>query len=177
MPMIAPFGSPAVSEDRRPPAHPDAAPVTLADAEREHILTALREAHWVLGSPNGAAHRLGMKRSTLAGLLDFIAGKNGAKSIHTRRRINATICRPSTTPQRCAGSPGTPFRASAPWTTNRPRSRPRASVRQSESGRGGGSGQRASSSRRVSGTGLACKSTCSVAKSGGSGGGLPDNSR
>jgi formate hydrogenlyase transcriptional activator len=47
------------------PAQLDAAPVTLADAEREHILTALRESHWVLGGPNGAAHRLGMKRSTL----------------------------------------------------------------------------------------------------------------
>jgi formate hydrogenlyase transcriptional activator len=42
-----------------------AAPVTLVDAEREHILSALREAKWVLGGPNGAAVRLGMKRSTL----------------------------------------------------------------------------------------------------------------
>jgi formate hydrogenlyase transcriptional activator len=42
-----------------------AAPVTLVDAEREHILSALREADWVLGGPNGAAVRLGMKRSTL----------------------------------------------------------------------------------------------------------------
>ncbi len=39
--------------------------VTLADAEREHILGALREAGWVLGGPKGAAARLGMKRSTL----------------------------------------------------------------------------------------------------------------
>jgi formate hydrogenlyase transcriptional activator len=39
--------------------------VTLADAEREHILRALRAAHWVLRGPNGAAARLGMKRSTL----------------------------------------------------------------------------------------------------------------
>ena len=41
------------------------APVTLADAEREHILGALRETDWVLGGPKGAAARLGMKRSTL----------------------------------------------------------------------------------------------------------------
>jgi formate hydrogenlyase transcriptional activator len=41
------------------------APVTLEEAEREHILSALREANWVLGGPNGAAVRLGMKRSTL----------------------------------------------------------------------------------------------------------------
>jgi formate hydrogenlyase transcriptional activator len=39
--------------------------ITLAEAEREHILTALREAHWVLAGPNGAAARLGMKRTTL----------------------------------------------------------------------------------------------------------------
>jgi formate hydrogenlyase transcriptional activator len=39
--------------------------VTLDDAEREHILDALRETHWVLGGPNGAAVRLAMKRTTL----------------------------------------------------------------------------------------------------------------
>jgi formate hydrogenlyase transcriptional activator len=44
---------------------PIAAPVTLADAEREHILGALRETDWVVGGPKGAAARLGMKRSTL----------------------------------------------------------------------------------------------------------------
>jgi formate hydrogenlyase transcriptional activator len=42
-----------------------AAPVTLAEAEREHILGALRESGWVVGGPKGAAARLGMKRSTL----------------------------------------------------------------------------------------------------------------
>jgi formate hydrogenlyase transcriptional activator len=42
-----------------------AAAVTLTDAEREHILRALRDAHWVLGGPKGAATRLGMNRSTL----------------------------------------------------------------------------------------------------------------
>jgi formate hydrogenlyase transcriptional activator len=39
--------------------------VTLADAEREHILGALRETGGVVGGPKGAAARLGMKRSTL----------------------------------------------------------------------------------------------------------------
>jgi formate hydrogenlyase transcriptional activator len=42
-----------------------AAPVTLSDAERDHILRVVREANWVLGGPKGAAARLGMKRSTL----------------------------------------------------------------------------------------------------------------
>jgi formate hydrogenlyase transcriptional activator len=44
---------------------PTAATVTLADAEREHILGALRETGWVMGGPKGAAARLGMKRSML----------------------------------------------------------------------------------------------------------------
>ena len=46
-------------------AAPSAAAVTLADAEREHILNALRESGWVVAGPKGAAARLGMKRSTL----------------------------------------------------------------------------------------------------------------
>lgn len=39
---------------------------TLEEVEREHVLRALREANWVTGGPNGAAARLGMKRTTLA---------------------------------------------------------------------------------------------------------------
>jgi formate hydrogenlyase transcriptional activator len=42
-----------------------AAPGTLADAERAHILGVLRQSGWVLGGPDGAAARLGMKRTTL----------------------------------------------------------------------------------------------------------------
>jgi formate hydrogenlyase transcriptional activator len=38
---------------------------TLQDADREHILRALRESDWVIGGPDGAAARLGMKRTTL----------------------------------------------------------------------------------------------------------------
>jgi transcriptional regulator with GAF, ATPase, and Fis domain len=51
--------------DLQPAAKQAAAPappaVSLADAEREHILGALRETGWVLGGPEGAAARLGMK--------------------------------------------------------------------------------------------------------------------
>jgi formate hydrogenlyase transcriptional activator len=39
--------------------------VSLADAERDHIVRTLRETDWVLSGPNGAAARLGMKRTTL----------------------------------------------------------------------------------------------------------------
>jgi formate hydrogenlyase transcriptional activator len=44
---------------------PTAVVVMLADAEREHIVAALRETGWVVGGPKGAAARLGMKRSLL----------------------------------------------------------------------------------------------------------------
>jgi formate hydrogenlyase transcriptional activator len=40
-------------------------PVTLAEAERDHILNALRESNWVVGGASGAAARLGVKRTTL----------------------------------------------------------------------------------------------------------------
>jgi formate hydrogenlyase transcriptional activator len=40
-------------------------PKTLEDAEREHILKALREAKWTIGGAAGAAAKLGMKRTTL----------------------------------------------------------------------------------------------------------------
>ncbi len=53
-----------------PENHPagDASPtsvVTLEAAERQHILRALQETHWVIAGVNGAAARLGMKRTTL----------------------------------------------------------------------------------------------------------------
>jgi formate hydrogenlyase transcriptional activator len=44
---------------------PAGEPVTLAEAEREHILGVLRETGWVVGGPKGAAARLEMKGSTL----------------------------------------------------------------------------------------------------------------
>jgi transcriptional regulator with GAF, ATPase, and Fis domain len=38
---------------------------TLQQAETEHIIMAIKEAGWVIGGPNGAARRLGLKRTTL----------------------------------------------------------------------------------------------------------------
>src|SRR6202020_1201953 len=40
-------------------------PQTLEEAERNHILTTLKETSWVLSGPSGAAARLGLNRSTL----------------------------------------------------------------------------------------------------------------
>jgi len=39
--------------------------ITLEDAERDHIRKTLGETQWVVAGPNGAAARLGIKRSTL----------------------------------------------------------------------------------------------------------------
>jgi formate hydrogenlyase transcriptional activator len=38
---------------------------TLADAERAHIIAVLRQSNWVVGGANGAAAKLGLKRTTL----------------------------------------------------------------------------------------------------------------
>ncbi len=54
---------------RLPPSRPcmvsGAKPVTLAEAERDHILKALNNSNWVVGGKSGAAARLGVKRTTL----------------------------------------------------------------------------------------------------------------
>jgi len=42
-----------------------AAVSTLEDIEREHVLNALNESHWVIAGPAGAAAKLGMKRTSL----------------------------------------------------------------------------------------------------------------
>jgi transcriptional regulator with GAF, ATPase, and Fis domain len=40
-------------------------PITMQDAERDHIRKTLEQTRWVVAGPNGAAARLGIKRSTL----------------------------------------------------------------------------------------------------------------
>lgn len=44
---------------------PPRAPAKLKDVERALIVQALRDAQWVIGGPDGAAARLGIKRTTL----------------------------------------------------------------------------------------------------------------
>jgi formate hydrogenlyase transcriptional activator len=56
-PPIASLRSPAESESL--------GPITLEDAERDHIRKTLEQTRWVVAGPNGAAARLGIKRSTL----------------------------------------------------------------------------------------------------------------
>jgi len=40
-------------------------PITMEEAERDHIRKTLEQTRWVVSGPNGAAARLGIKRSTL----------------------------------------------------------------------------------------------------------------
>jgi formate hydrogenlyase transcriptional activator len=64
--LQVPFADLQIRTPARAPAVPAVAPpVTLADAEREHIVAILEETHWMVGGAKGAAARLGMKRSTL----------------------------------------------------------------------------------------------------------------
>jgi formate hydrogenlyase transcriptional activator len=56
----------SLAELKRTPSHTtNSGTTTLEQAEREHILKALRESAWIIGGPAGAAARLGMKRTTL----------------------------------------------------------------------------------------------------------------
>jgi formate hydrogenlyase transcriptional activator len=56
----------SLAELKRTPSHTtNSGNTTLEQAEREHIIKALRESEWIIGGPAGAAARLGMKRTTL----------------------------------------------------------------------------------------------------------------
>ncbi len=57
---------PLMALNKRPqPVAPDNAPETLEESDRKHIIAALESSNWVIAGANGAAARLGMKRSTL----------------------------------------------------------------------------------------------------------------
>jgi formate hydrogenlyase transcriptional activator len=56
---------PPLDELDRRPDHELVGAVTLEDAERDHIRKTLENVGWVVAGPNGAAVRLGIKRSTL----------------------------------------------------------------------------------------------------------------
>ncbi|MBV8673096.1 MAG: sigma 54-interacting transcriptional regulator, partial [Acidobacteriaceae bacterium] len=55
---------------------------TLEEAEREHVIRALRESNWVIGGSNGAAARLGMKRTTLAYRIRKLKIPVGPRKMH-----------------------------------------------------------------------------------------------
>ena len=59
---------------------------TLADAEREHIVAALREANWIVGGWNGAAARLGIPRTTLIAKMQRLGLSRTSVKQHKRRQ-------------------------------------------------------------------------------------------
>jgi formate hydrogenlyase transcriptional activator len=58
---------------------------TLADANRAHIASALRETNWVIGGPNGAAARLGLNRTTLIAKMRKLGISRETARQHTDR--------------------------------------------------------------------------------------------
>jgi formate hydrogenlyase transcriptional activator len=60
---------------------PSAPPQTLFDAERAHIIWALKEANWVVGGRNGAAARLGLPRTTLITRMQKLGIANNNRSV------------------------------------------------------------------------------------------------
>jgi formate hydrogenlyase transcriptional activator len=56
---------PPLSELKRAPEAESPGAITLEEAERDHIRKTLEHTRWVVAGPNGAAARLGVKRSTL----------------------------------------------------------------------------------------------------------------
>ena len=70
---------PPLAELRHSPESESLGAVTLEEAERDHIRKTLEYTKWVVAGPNGAAARLGMKRSTLY----FRMQKLGISRSHT----------------------------------------------------------------------------------------------
>jgi formate hydrogenlyase transcriptional activator len=56
---------PILGQSKPPETHDSPGGRTLAQVQREHILQALQATDWVIGGPDGAAARLGLKRTTL----------------------------------------------------------------------------------------------------------------
>src|SRR5215467_6336344 len=75
---------------------------TLADADRAHIVATLRQTNWVVGGPNGAAARLGLKRTTLIakmrnlGVSKEIANPAAASAGDYRNRPTRNLAWPAT---------------------------------------------------------------------------------
>jgi transcriptional regulator with GAF, ATPase, and Fis domain len=66
-----------------------AGPMTLRDSERALILQALEGCNWVVGGPNGAAARLGLRRTTLYQRIKRLGIKPPSTSRHAQIRDEA----------------------------------------------------------------------------------------
>ena len=56
---------------------------TLAHVEANHILKTVKEADWVIGGPNGAAKRLGLKRTTLISKMRRLGLSRSREAAHS----------------------------------------------------------------------------------------------
>jgi formate hydrogenlyase transcriptional activator len=52
----------------------------MEEIERDSILQALRESNWVVGGPDGAAAKLGLKRTTLASRMEKLGLSRRARN-------------------------------------------------------------------------------------------------
>jgi formate hydrogenlyase transcriptional activator len=60
---------------------------TMEEIERESILEALRESNWIVGGPQGAAVKLGLKRTTLASRMERLGlSRQDGRQDSSRRR-------------------------------------------------------------------------------------------
>jgi len=66
------------------------APVTLEEVERSHILQTLLRTAGVVGGPNGAAARLGLKRTTLISMMRRL-GINTGRGLTAQERSVASV--------------------------------------------------------------------------------------
>jgi formate hydrogenlyase transcriptional activator len=71
------------------------APVTMEDAERAHILQTLQQTEGVVGGPNGAAVRLGLRRTTLISRMKRLGISLGKISCRASSNVGPNVRRPN----------------------------------------------------------------------------------
>jgi formate hydrogenlyase transcriptional activator len=74
---------------------PDGIGRTLADADKAHITATLRQTNGVIGGRNGAAARLGLKRTTLIAKMRRLG--LSMETAHQRSRQLGLVCRSAAT--------------------------------------------------------------------------------
>jgi transcriptional regulator with GAF, ATPase, and Fis domain len=81
------------ASDRLPTMTEPVSISTLADAERAHIISALRETNWVISGPRGAAAQLGLPRTTLIARMQRlgIAGQSSRSRSQQSLRPSAPV--------------------------------------------------------------------------------------
>jgi formate hydrogenlyase transcriptional activator len=95
-------------------------PLTLEDAERSHILQTLQQTQGVVGGPDGAAARLGLRRTTLISKMRRLCIKRGQGSASPTRAVGSAPR--SEDPRLGIPPPGGIARAGASSGNSNPRS-------------------------------------------------------